>query len=220
MTPLRSIPMLPNAVTHVQVAVDKAWENAARATAENAHDAAHALAAPLRAVGEYAVEVFARDVHGCVAFVGIRFPTARKPDAEQFLHALCEIALAPGADLTAVTRWTSARLGGPLFRGPWSGVEVGVIDAWRSPEVFRLTSDADHRVRAAPTHATLLEAASRIAAPPSSVIAAEFASERPLPHWIGMEIARAGADGRVTHSATGVAVAEFLTLSPSDETRR
>ena len=196
-------------VTHVQVAVDGKWENASRAFVTEPQGSEHHLGSQLRTNGECAIEVFGRDGRGRISFCGVRFPMITRSNAQHLLEKVWSVARAPGARLGTIVNWWSAQLGMPVFDGGCSAAEVGVIDAWRSREVVRVFPlDDALRINA---REVLLAAAHRIAAPPHSVIATEFANDVPLPHWIAREIARRNNDGSVTPSGTVRQVATYLT---------
>jgi hypothetical protein len=195
-------------VTHVQVAIDGDWENASRAFVTDPQASEHHLGSQLRTNGECAIEVFGRDRRGQISFCGVRFPMITRANAQHLLDEVWSVAREPDARLGTIVNWWSAQLGAPVFDSGCSAAEVGVIDAWRTREVVRvfpldggLRSDARD---------VLLAAAHRIAAPPHSVIAAEFANDVPLPHWVAREIARRSNDGRVTPSGTVRQVATCL----------
>jgi hypothetical protein len=77
------------------------------------------------------------------------------------------------------------------------------VDAWRSTGAARLTDGNGEPTARTACLARLLEASARIGElPPHAVIAAEFAAEVPIPHWVAVEIARSDADGVVTPSAS------------------
>ena len=197
-------------VQHLQVAVDGRWEDAARARVANARDDLSALLERLRPRGEYAIEVFSEDRRGCVRFLGVRFPDVTRSDAEALIRELCGLALAPKTELAAIADWLPTRVGMPvLFDGMWSAVEVGVVDAWRSLGAVRLVREST-KPDARAIAARLLESSQRLAPPPGAVIAAEFACDTPIPHWVAVEIGRSDAAGVVTPSASALAAAAAI----------
>jgi hypothetical protein len=166
------------------------------------------LVAPLRARGEYAVEAFARDDSGRLAFCGVRFDDAPRVDGEELLRALCAVA-SGGTQLETVVRWLSEHAGPGLFDTACSAAEVGVVDAWKSCGATRVFPVEQVQAPFDPSR-TLLSAARRIPAPPGAIIAAEFASEAPRRHWVAVEIARVEADGGVVPRPPIESAAVFL----------
>jgi hypothetical protein len=190
------------------VAVDGIWERAARVTPGASDDEVARLLAPLRARGEYAVEAFACDDSGHLAFCGVRFDDAPRADAEALLRALCAVARG-GAQLGTVVCWLSEHAGPGLFDTACTAAEVGVVDAWKSCGAIPVFPVKQEQASLDPSR-TLFSAARRISAPPGSIIAAEFASEAPRGHWVAVEIARVEADGGVAPCPPIESAAEFL----------
>ena len=195
-------------VTHVQVAVGGRWEEAARVNAPGGAGSLAELTRLLPVWGESAVEVFAKDARGCVAFVGVRFVNRARTEVEDVLRDLCEIAFSKDGTLLRVASWLSATIGAPLFESECSSIEVGVVDAWKSFGAVRLTPVSGRRRSEA--KAVLLDAAGRLSAPPNRVIAAEFACDTPVAHWVAVEIARSDETGVIVPSASVRTTASYL----------
>ena len=185
-------------VTHVQVAVGGRWEEAARVDAPGGTGSLAELTRSLPVWGESAVEVFAKDARGCLAFVGVRFVNRARTEVEDVLRELCEVAFSNDGTILRVASWLSATVGAPRFESECSSIEVGVVDAWKSVGAVRLAPAPNGDVPAA--EAAFVDAAGRVPAPPSRVIAVEFAGSTPVPHWVAVEVGRSSANGELVPS--------------------
>jgi hypothetical protein len=186
------------------------WERAARVLVADppSEGPVEVLGAALRESGECAIEAFARDAKGHVAFCGVRFAEIERAEAMRVLHGLWHLA-ARGAELEEAVDWISARLGMAMFHAPCTAVEVGVVDAWRSLGAVRVFPAERPQVASDTSH-VLLGAATRLPAPPNAIVAAEFASAGPLPHWAAVEIARTDGAGRLVPRAPARRAAAVL----------
>ena len=193
-------------ITHVQVATEGRWEDARRVVVDRITDHIDFLTTPLGPNGELAIEVFAADNDGCQTFVGVRF-TDSAPDAVgRLTREVCESA--EGGTLERVAHVLSDCAGKQLFDGPWTRVEVGVVDAWASLGSIdlcaRFASKDARDVRSA-----LMHVAGQLRPPAGRVVAAEFAVDGPLAHWVGVEVARSH-DGGLTESPSSRRVVEAI----------
>jgi hypothetical protein len=198
----------PGSVTHVQVAVGARWEEAARVDSPGGPGAAAELTRLLPECGESAVEVFATDNLGCLAFIGVRFVEWARGDVEAVLRQLCDVAFSEGGSLARVASCLSEGVGAPLFGHGCSIVEVGVVDAWKSVGAITLANRSGWRRSDA--EAVLLDAASRLPAPPDAVIAVEFGFGTSVPHWVAVEVGRTRSRGEFVRSSSVRVAAGYL----------
>ena len=182
-------------VTHLQIAHDGVWERARRGviTQPPDLDVIAEFTAGLPSRGECAIEVFARDVGGHVSFCGVRFDEISRTDVHDLARALWTVAHRR-VSLRTIVDWLAARAGDGLFDTPCDAVEVGVVDRWRSCGAVRVVP-VDGAEPVPDSSRILLAAVRRISAPPSAIIAAEFASATPREHWVAIEIGRVDPAG-------------------------
>ena len=198
-------------ITHVQVAVDRQWENARRAWRGDGTNAIGALTSVLRTRGEFAVEVFAARESGCQTFVGVRLRDVGKDDATELLRALLDLVASELVTLSHVSDFLSHQSGMPLFVGQPTRIEIGVVDAWVSLGARDISSAIS--ANAPDLRGTILNEADRLHAPADRVIAVELAFDGHPAHWVGIEVARSTSEG-VVASASFADVIGLLGASP------
>lgn len=182
--------------TAVQLAGDDWWESALVRTVGQSRWSAEEVRALARSYEDLAVEVFIRNMDGREGFIGVRYAGLTvEPVVERVLGLAGSVLageLSGVDDVVQVLRFH----GRELSAGAPAGIELGVVNAWRSVGslVFwragKPPPDEQEARRALERHPRLLE-------PQTNPVALEFAFEGALPHWVGVEVSNPTKTGQV-----------------------